>query len=198
MASSEAYAVHGMMFLAHGTIWVAKEIMRRQGQKSDEYSYNNILRYDLDTDGITKLFGTVFCAAVVYCADEADGLVYHVTKLECILMYILVGISGIMDIMVAKFRRLPLWTRNAAFTSALLGESFVFVLNFKTFSDVDVHLHCALVLIISFAIIFELVECMFSQNTTTALTRGFLAIIHGSCLIGIAIMKNKQQYVITG
>ena len=42
MASPEAYAVHGMMFLAHGTTWVAKEIMKRQGQKSDEYSYNNI------------------------------------------------------------------------------------------------------------------------------------------------------------
>ena len=69
--------------------------------------------------------------------------------------------SESLDIMVAKFRRLPLWTGNAAFTSALLGEIFVFIINIinlKSFSNIDIHLQCALLLVISFAlIIIELV-----------------------------------------
>ena len=175
---------------------MAKEIVRKDHKHDD--SNNDNLRNNLSTDGITKLLGTLICVAVLYCSEEADGLVYYVTKLECLVVYLLLALSGVFDIMVAKYKRLPLWTRNVAFIMALLGEAFIFMNKSNTFSDVVVNLNCALVLIICFAIITELAECMFSDNTTTALFRGFLAFLHGACLIGIAVMKNNRQNASTG
>ena len=87
-----------------------------------------------------------------------DGIIFCLTNWHCVLCRLCLLFSEILDIMVAKFRRLSFRTGNAAITSALLGESFVFIINFKSFSNIDVHLQCALLIVISFAlIIFELV-----------------------------------------
>ena len=187
MTSAEAYAVHGLMFVSNGLILTVKGMKRQRHMHIDAYVRSNAY-----LEGVIKLTGVGICTFMV--VVFGTGMNNPLSTFECIIMCMFVGLSGMTDLMLEKYKQTPLWSRNVMHIVTLLSESLIFGINFKNFSDEDVHLHYCLVLIISFGIICEIAEYTFRQNPTTTVCRGFLALLHGSWLLCLALLRNNPDH----
>ena len=187
MPSAEAYAVHGLMFVSNGFILTVKGMKRQRHMHIDAYVRSNAY-----LEGGIKLTGVGICTFMV--VVFGTGMNNPLSTFGCIIMNIFVGLSGMTDLMLGKYKQTPLWSKNVMHIAALLSESLIFGINFKNFSNVDVHLYYCLVLIISFGIICELTEYTFRQTPTTTVCRGFLALLHGTWLLGLVSLENNPDH----
>ncbi|XP_001365675.1 transmembrane protein 45B [Monodelphis domestica] len=188
MASFKGHALPGSFFLLIGIWWSLKYPFRHLSQKGKSRKRNLYQKIEIIEAGIRLAFAIIGMLAEQF-TPEGDGPKLHLyndqdwIKLmnwQHTTMYLMYGLSGLMDMLTILFPDVPLGLDRLVMALSAITEGILFYYHVHNRPPLDQHIHFFLLFPLFGGAISIFIEVFLRDNIVLELFRTTLIITHGS------------------